>query len=347
MGLNGTVKRTPATGLFVGLTTVDVIQLVDSPPGPDDKVIALDQVVAAGGPATNAAVAFRALGGRALLAAPVGRGPLAGLVRADLASCGVELLDCAAGASASTAGRPSVAACAVSAATGERSVVSGGARAGADPAPVRALAADPGAVPGRAPDVVLIDGHNPDLARAALDLAEGIGALTIMDAGSWKDDAADLPGRCDVVAASARFHPPGEGGAVTAPAEVASWLRSAGAAAVVITGGAAPVLWWCGDETGEVAPPRVRPVDTLGAGDVFHGALAHALAAHRPPGSAGASDRGASMAARPAARPVRGGELSRAIAGACQLAAASTTCFGTRAWLNRPPPAAPPVRPGA
>ena len=83
-------------GLFVGLAVLDVIQLVDAPPGPDEKIVALDQAVAAGGPAANAAVAFAALGGRALLAAPVGAGPLAELIRADLTACGVELIDCAA-----------------------------------------------------------------------------------------------------------------------------------------------------------------------------------------------------------------------------------------------------------
>ena len=37
-------------GLFVGLAVLDVIQLVDAPPGPDEKIVALDQAVAAGGP---------------------------------------------------------------------------------------------------------------------------------------------------------------------------------------------------------------------------------------------------------------------------------------------------------
>jgi len=39
-------------GLFCGLAVVDVIQLVEAPPAPDDKIVALDQIIAAGGPAT-------------------------------------------------------------------------------------------------------------------------------------------------------------------------------------------------------------------------------------------------------------------------------------------------------
>ena len=315
-------------GLFIGLAVLDVIQLVDAPPGPDEKIVALDQAVAAGGPAANAAVAFAALGGRALLAAPVGAGPLAELIRADLTACGVELIDCAAAPTArgAAAAGPSVSSCTISAATGERSVVSTNARARPDPAPLSALS-DAVAAGAPAPDVVLIDGHNPPLARAGLDLAERVGALRLMDAGSWKDDAADLPGRCDVVAPSARFHPPGPAGALREPADVAAWLRGRGAGAVVLTRGSAPVLWWCGERSGSAAPPAVEAVDTLGAGDVFHGALALALARALPGRRFGG---GGEARIAPAA-------LADAVASACAVAAASTEHFGTRAWIAAVP----------
>ena len=315
-------------GLFIGLAVLDVIQLVDAPPGPDEKIVALDQTVAAGGPAANAAVAFAALGGRALLAAPVGAGPLAELIRADLTACGVELIDCAAAPTArgAAAAGPSVSSCTISAATGERSVVSTNARARPDPAPLSALS-DAVAAGAPAPDVVLIDGHNPPLARAGLDLAERVGALRLMDAGSWKDDAADLPGRCDVVAPSARFHPPGPAGALREPADVAAWLRGRGAGAVVLTRGSAPVLWWCGERSGSAAPPAVGAVDTLGAGDVFHGALALALARALPGRRFGG---GGEARIAPAA-------LADAVASACAVAAASTEHFGTRAWIAAVP----------
>ena len=316
-------------GLFVGLAVLDVIQLVDAPPGPDEKIVALDQTVAAGGPAANAAVAFAALGGRALLAAPVGAGPLAELIRADLTACGVELIDCAVPATpgADAAAGPSVSSCTITAATAERSVVSTNARARPDPAPLSALADAVAAGARPTPDVVLVDGHNPPLARVGLDLAERVGALRLMDAGSWKDDAADLPGRCDVVAPSARFHPPGPAGALREPADVAAWLRSRGAGAVVLTRGSAPVLWWCGAQSGSAAPPVVEAVDTLGAGDVFHGALALALARALPGRRFGG---GGEARIAPAA-------LAVAVASACVVAAASTEHFGTRAWIAAMP----------
>lgn len=215
-GVNALRSSARPVGLFCGLTVVDVIQLVEAPPEPDEKIVALDQLVAAGGPATNAAVAFSALGGRALLAAPVGVGPLADLVRADLAAAGVELIDCAAlgpagtdtpDPTASPAPGLSVSSCTITASTGARSVVSTNARTATDPAALDVYASRAGDGREPPPDVVLIDGHNPALAALALDLAAGADAFTVMDAGSWKDDAADLPGRCDVVAASGPLLP--------------------------------------------------------------------------------------------------------------------------------------------
>ena len=210
----------------------------------------------------------------------------------------------------------SISSCTVTAATGQRSVVSTNARAGADPAPLERYASQVAAGRKSPPGIVLIDGHNPVLAAVGLDLAARVGALSVMDAGSWKDDAANLPGRCDVVAASARFYPPGPSGLMAAPEDVAHWLLDAGAHGAVITRGADPALWWCAGARGAVAPPRVEAVDTLGAGDIFHGALAHGLVGARRGDIAG---------------PVLGAAVERA----CAVAAASTEVFGTRAWRQR------------
>ena len=119
-----------------------------------------------------------------------------------------------------------------------------------------------------------------------------------------------------MVAASARFYPPGPTGSVTAPRDVAHWLLDAGARGVVITRGARPALWWCAGGHDSVAPPQVAAVDTLGAGDVFHGALAHALAGTRRD-------------------DLTGPALGAAVERACDVAAASTEVFGTRAWRQR------------
>lgn len=49
--------------------------------------------------------------------------------------------------------------------------------------------------------------------------------------------------------------------------------------AVVISDGEAPVRWWLGGHSGELAPARVPVVDTTGAGDAFLAGLLHRLCA--------------------------------------------------------------------
>lgn len=82
-------------GVFAGLATLDVIHRVDAPPGPNQKITAAAQFVAAGGPAANAAVTFAALGGHAVLVTALGQGAIAQTITAELAAQGVEVHDIA------------------------------------------------------------------------------------------------------------------------------------------------------------------------------------------------------------------------------------------------------------
>nr|BFE71812.1 hypothetical protein GCM10020092_051130 [Actinoplanes digitatis] len=141
----------------VGLATVDLVQRVERLPGVDEKAEALSADVAAGGPATNAAVTAAALGASVTLVTAVGAHPLGALIRADVAACGVSLLDAAPRATAP----PPVSAVTVVRATGQRTIVSRNAR-GADVTAPPGLADVLGAA-----DIVLVDGHHPALARAA------------------------------------------------------------------------------------------------------------------------------------------------------------------------------------
>ncbi len=71
-------------GIFVGLSTIDVVYNVDEFPQTNTKVVAQSQSIFVGGPATNAAIAFSRLGGEAALVTAVGRNALANVVREEL-----------------------------------------------------------------------------------------------------------------------------------------------------------------------------------------------------------------------------------------------------------------------
>lgn len=252
------------SALFVGLCTLDIIQAVPRMPGQNEKMTALGQYVAAGGPATNAGAAFACLGGHATLLTGVGGHSLAEGMRVDLEQVGVALIDVAAGDNRP----PAVSSIIVTQESGDRCVVSTNAVG-------RNLEAPPGLgalVDGR--QAVLIDGHHPALALAAARAARARGTLCILDGGSWKDNTPDLLPHVDVAVCSADFRPPG----VTAAADVLDYLLGNGIEWVAITDGAQPIVWAAGGARGRIPVPAVRVADTLGAGDIFHGAFAYAIA---------------------------------------------------------------------
>src|SRR5271166_5809092 len=79
--------------IFVGLSTIDVVYGLDKFPAPNTKVVALSQQVFVGGPATNASITFAHLGGQAALVTAVGRHPLAHMVREELQTHSIRLID--------------------------------------------------------------------------------------------------------------------------------------------------------------------------------------------------------------------------------------------------------------
>ena len=292
------MKRGRPTGLFVGLCTLDVIQLVDHAPGSNEKLTAREQVVAAGGPAANAAVAFGHLGGSATLLTAIGAHALGVGVTADLNALGVTVSDLA----ADSAEPPAVSSVLVTASTGERAVASTNATAHrlAPPDDLDVLVA--------ACDLVEFDGHHRELAVAAARSARALGRKTLLDGGSWKPGTEDLLPFIDVAVCSADFRPPG----TSTAADTLRFLREHGVAWSAVSGGAEPIVWAGPDCEGAVDVPSVKVADTVGAGDVLHGALAHHLAGSRPTSEA----------------------FAEALRAAAAVASRACASFGTRAWMR-------------
>ena len=278
-------RPAPPAGVFAGLATLDVVHAVDRLPGPDEKVTSLSTVLAAGGPAANAAKTFAALGGRATLLTALGGDTAAALVRAELEAFGVRVVDLAGPDAAAP-----VASVLITRATGARAVVGG-----PPPGPVGEPEVS-GDVAGAS--VLLVDGHHPTLALAAARAARAAGVPVVADAGRPKPVWGGLLPLLDVAICSADFRLHGAPDA----AATARAVLAAGAREVAITAGAAPIRWWdAAGRSGRVPPPAVAAVDTLGAGDVLHGACCFELASGR--GFADALVRAAGLAARRCAHP--------------------------------------------
>lgn len=288
-----------SAALFVGLSTVDIVQLVERLPSPNEKVAALDFLVAAGGPATNAAVAFARCGGDATLVTALPAHDLTDLLEADLRRCGV-----AVEAVATYEGPPVTASIMVTRATGDRAIVSpSGVATGGALRADREVSLD-------GIDAMLLDGYFPDIAIPLARRARENGIPVILDAGSHKAHTDRVLAVCDIAVVSDDFAPPGTDGT---PDAVFAHLAAHGVHTAVITRGARDVLYRTPASSGTVTVPAVSPVvDTLGAGDFFHGAFTWRVA------SLGRDDA----------------RLAQDIACAAAVVAESLGTFGTRAWLG-------------
>jgi len=258
---NAPVSEKAPVGVFVGLATLDVIHRIAKAPAVNEKVTSTAQFVAAGGPAANAAVTFAGLGGDAILVTALGEDPVADLIRADLAAYGVRVVDAAVG----THRAVPVSAVSVVEATGDRSVVSSDAvnSDATPPAVLGELIKDA--------DVVLVDGHHPLIAQDAARHAAARAITLVVDAGRWKPVMADIIPHATDMVCSNDFRVPGADNAEsTAAALVGHGVRT-----VVTTHGGDPVDWWSDGGSGSVPVPPVAVVDTLGAGDAFHGAYSY------------------------------------------------------------------------
>ena len=88
-----TEKNMTKTGLFVGLITLDLIYLTATYPDKNQKVVAANYAVTAGGPATNAAVTFSYFNNQTTLLCGLGNHSITHLIKADLEKHNVTIQD--------------------------------------------------------------------------------------------------------------------------------------------------------------------------------------------------------------------------------------------------------------
>lgn len=248
-------------GLFVGLATVDLTYSVDDVPRCNQKISVPGQHIAAGGPATTAAATFAFLGGRAALVTAVGSHPLGTIIRTDLERFDVALHDLA----RRRKEPPPVSSIMVVRDTGERTVVSANA-AVFSPIPAEF---NPRWLSGV--QILQVDGHYMPLCVAAARLAHRRGIPVVLDSGSWKEGMSGLLRFTDIAICSDDYRPPG----CRDVEDVLEFFAARRIRQVAITRGGGPIRFVDHRESGTVAVEKIRPVDTLGAGDIFHGVFCY------------------------------------------------------------------------
>lgn len=245
--------------LFLGLVTIDIHQVVSTFPGPNQKVAATGSTVDFGGPAANAAAAAQALGSETALHAALGHGPLAGTVQGLVNAAGVEFTALTPEAGETPFAVP-ISAAVTTSTTGDRAVISSH----------RLMPRDVTWNCGSWTEdisAVLVDGHYLPAAIQVAQFATQKAVPVILDGGSWKPGLEELLPFISVAIVSADFQ---------APLRFETGLHSV--PFLARTGGESPIL--LSDLEGNSARikvPEVHVADTLGAGDVLHGAFMHYL----------------------------------------------------------------------
>jgi sugar/nucleoside kinase (ribokinase family) len=246
--------------IFTGLCTVDLQFFTDRYPNENEKIKASQFEMSAGGPATNAACTCAHLGSKATLLTAFGENHFSDVVREELEGAGVVWADVAAGQHR----QPTFASVISNTQNGLRTIFS------YFPAPF-VFGGDHLASLVNTASMILVDGFHPDVAMPLVRAAKQKNIPVVFDGGSWKDTTVALLPWVDVAICSEHFHIPG----VETNIDTIAYLRDAGVEHVAITRGASPILYHCAGETKELAVPQVDVADTLGAGDVFHGAFCH------------------------------------------------------------------------
>jgi sugar/nucleoside kinase (ribokinase family) len=281
------------TGLFLGLATLDLVYLAQQPPGENQKVVADDCTIAAGGPATNAAVTFSYLGNAAILAGVLGNHAIAQLIKTDLAEYNIRIIDLAPERSDS----PPVSSIVVTEGTGERSVIS----INATKSQVDSQAINQDVL--TSVNIVLVDGHQISASQEIARIAKLINIPIVLDGGSWKSGLDEILPFVEWAVCSDNFHPPN----CYHSDEVFDYLSASGIPNIAITRGEKPILYLSNGTYGSIEVPQIQATDTLGAGDIFHGAFCHYILQNN---------------------------FTYTLTAAAKIASNACQVFGTRGWMN-------------
>jgi sugar/nucleoside kinase (ribokinase family) len=288
--------------LFVGRSTFDALYRLDSLPNEDTKIYASEMRAAPGGPALNAAVTHALLGGQAVLVSAVGGGQWAAPILNELNRLGVSLVDLAAGTSYETP----LCTVLLNSRNGSRTIVNPPISQVA----LRHLGASWSAgIPaswGPVPPVILYDGFFFEETAALLTACKSAGAAICLDSGSWKPGIEELTGLLTAAICSERFSVPGQSGS---PDATLAWFAAKGVPHIAVTRGARSILGWDRGRRFEIGVAQIAAIDTLGAGDVLHGAFCHHFARSR--------------------------EFEPALRWASEIATLSCQSLGVQAWASQ------------
>lgn len=281
-------------GLFIGLNTIDIQFLLKHYPSANSKSKAEKYGIFAGGPATNAAICFSYLCGHAHLVSVFGQHSLNRIILDELSDYKVTFTDVC----PYEKDPPTFASITTTQKRGDRSVIS------YHPKHHKHTWHNLDEVDIHNYDVVLVDGFYMDLAIYFAKLAREANIPVVLDGGSWKKNMQKLLPYVDVAICSENFQPPQTKGSKN----ILVFLKKHGIKEVAITRGNKPIITLQRDKFEKTEVKKIKATDTLGAGDIFHGAFCYYFSKKH--------------------------SFVNALKRASVVAAKSCLSFGTREWMH-------------
>jgi sugar/nucleoside kinase (ribokinase family) len=246
--------------LFVGLNTVDIQLVVPDYPEPNTKTKASRCIIYPGGPATNAAVTCAHVGEKVDLFTPVGKHAFTDFILEDIRKFGIHIIDPV----SYDYSDPVFASIVSSENNGDCTVFLYHPQ-------IQYNIYDDINFELNINKLVMFDGYYPEFALPLVKRCKERNICTVLDGGSWKSCLAELLYYVDVALCSNDFQPPG----VKENGEIIKYMQNKGVKLCAITRGNESILYAEGKVKSEIDTSPVDSVDTLGAGDVFHGAFCY------------------------------------------------------------------------
>lgn len=244
-------------GLFVGLCNLDIVYYSDSPvPEDNNKKKITDYLTAIGGPAANAAITYALLGGEAYLLCAIGSSVMGRMVKQMLEQMQVKVIDLAEGEECAC----NISCIHVNTMNGDRTILSGQT--------IRSIAAE--RLGQLVPLVknsrfVLYDGNLPGVEEELVHQLTECEKELVLDAGSFKAGFSTCFAVKPIVISS-------EGFLDEEQRDVFELSKMYHFSHCAQTRGARSIRYEVDGQIKEFPVRGVTAVDTLGAGDIFHGA---------------------------------------------------------------------------
>ena len=280
--------------LFIGLTTIDIQYFADEFPLPNTKLKLAPPDIMVGGPAANAAVAFAKLNGHATLVSAVGKNQFTQFISDDFQTTNVKLVDLV----PEKTSAPVLATVVTSGVNGHRNIFTHAPQTIVPEISAQQL------IEMVSPQIILFDGFFPEFGIECAQIAKKKEIPVVLDCGSWKPQHDKLADFADFVICSEDFYPQN----AVYSQQVFTYFKRKNVPFCAISRGEKPLLFYANKHFGEIEINQHQITDTLGAGDILHGAFCYFL--------------------------LQGNTFQKALEKASEMATFSCRFKGTREWLN-------------